>query len=193
MFNEATFRKILLPSSDQIEWINGRSIHRKSTSWWEKLLLKRSFIKQIGWWREKPDCLMNTEQTSENIFTWVSLLGTIWYWLQEVPKCALQIIVVKFKIFYLFYYRPNLCFNWSIILSKTFLKNFQFFYSFHYRSKFYYYCPTALFESTHMNWVFIACLTQSLKTGVFTCNDLVSAAISSKKCNLNHIWKIPVF
>ena len=130
MFNEATFRKILLPSSDQIEWINGRSIHRKSTSWWEKLLLKRSFIKQIGWWREKPDCLMNTEQTSEKIFTWVSLLGTIWYWLQEVPKYALQIIVVKFKIFYLFYYRPNLASTDRLFCPKHFWKIFSFFFHF---------------------------------------------------------------
>ena len=55
MFNEATFRKILFPSS----------------RWWEKHLSKRSLIKHTYSWRVIT-YFMNTEQTSENIFTYVS-------------------------------------------------------------------------------------------------------------------------
>ena len=70
-----------------------------------------------------------------------------------------------------------------------FLTSFHFVYSFYYRPNSYFYWPTPLSKSTHINCVSSAKnLTESLGINFFIWNGLLLAANSSKECTPNHFW-----
>ena len=57
-----------------------------------------------------------------------------------------------------------------------------FFYSVYYRPKFYFYWPTLLSESAHMNCASSARVTEFLEISVFTWNNQLLAAKTSEEC-----------
>ena len=124
--------------------------------------------------------------------------------------------MTSFQFFYSFYYRANSYFHWPTLLSNSihmncdfpakmdesletnffawsasepFLTSFHFVYSFYYRPNSYFYWPTLLSKSTHINCVSSAKnLTESLGINFFIWNGLLLAANSSKECTPNHFW-----
>ena len=70
---------------------------------------------------------------------------------------------------------------------------FSFFHSFYYRPNIYFYWPTFLSESTHMNCASSTKVTASLEINVLTWKYQVFVANNSKKCTPNHFWKIFCF
>ena len=125
--------------------------------------------------------------------------------------------MTSFQFFYSFYYRANSYFHWPTLLSNSihmncdfpakvdesletnffawsasepFLTSFHFVYSFYYRPNSYFYWPTLLPKSTHMNCVSTAKTIESLQINLFIWNGPALAANSSKECNPSHFWQV---
>ena len=140
----------------------------------------------------------------------MSLLSTIWNWLQKFWGLNPDLFLAKFHIFYPFYHRENSCSHWpkfsyesspldcadfarvtkSLRNPKLFLANFHFSLSFYHWQKFYFYWPTLLCESPHMKWASSVRVVEALEMTVFIWNNLVLTPKSFRKLIPKYFWDI---
>ena len=140
----------------------------------------------------------------------MSLLSTIWNWLQKFWGLNPDLFLAKFHIFYPFYHRENSCSHWpkfpsesspldcadfarvtkSLRNPKLFLANFHFSLSFYHWQKFYFYWPTLLCESPHMKWASSVRVVEALEMTVFIWNNLLLTPKSFRKLIPKYFWDI---